>query len=224
MRASRFRPTPLLRVLPAAFVVIGACSSPASTSTPAGDAGDGGGASCPLASSGDSGGGQCLCASAANLLPQPGFDGDVTGWEQNGGAYYGPTDATVCAQSGSLQVMVDPTGIGQTVMNNMCVPVTAGQKYDFGARVLLPVPLQSTGASIGVEWIEHTDCTGNLTKTEGPAADPARAGSWQSLSGSAVAPPNVTAAFLMLEVTEPPNMATSALFDDVYLASFPGGF
>jgi hypothetical protein len=224
----RFRTPLFLRALPVgALVAMGACSSPPSVSASAGDAGDGGGSSssCPLAiAQADSGGGQCLCASSANVLHEPGFDGDVSAWEQNGGAYFSPTDATMCAGSGSLQVMVDPTGGSQTVMNAQCVPVSAGKTYDFGARVLLPVPLQSTGASIGVEWIEFADCHGSFTTTAGPVADPTRAGSWQALSGSAVAPATAAAAYLTIQVTAPQGMSTSALFDDVYLAADPGTF
>jgi hypothetical protein len=196
---------------------------------PAGTAGNGGsnggsadaGASCPIAIAG---GAACLCPSAANLLPEPGFDTDVSAWEQNGGADWSSTDATSCTRSGSLEVMVDPLGGSQSVMNAQCVPVTAGQTYDFGARVLLPMSDPSTGASIGVEWIEFADCHGSFTMTAGPTADTSRAGSWQSLSGSAVAPATAAAAYLTLQVTAPQGTSSSALFDDVSLSAYPATF
>jgi hypothetical protein len=179
---------------------------------------------CPLAVAAADAGGQCLCPSATNLLLEPGFDTDVSDWQQNGGANFSSTDATGCPLSGSLQVMVDPIGGSQAVMNAPCVPVTPGQKYDFGGKVLLPTPDPSTGASMAVEWIEYADCHGSFTTTSGPAVDPVSAGSWQSLSSSAVAPNTAAAAFLVLTVTTPQGVSSSALFDDVYFTPSPGAF
>jgi hypothetical protein len=182
------------------------------------------GALCPLAVAAADAGGHCLCPSAANLLPEPGFDTDVNDWQQNGGANFSSTDATGCPLSGSLQVMVDQLGESQAVMDAPCVPVTPGQKYDFGGKVLLPTPDPSTGASMAVEWIEYADCHGSFTTTSGPAVDPASAGSWQSLSSSAVAPNTAAAAFLVLTVPTPQGVSSSALFDDVYFTPSPGAF
>jgi hypothetical protein len=179
---------------------------------------------CRLAVAAGDAGGQCICPSATNLLPESGFDTDVNDWQHNGGANFSSTDATGCPLSGSLQVMVDPLGGSQAVMNAPCVPVTPGQKYDFGGKVLLPTPDPSTGASMAVEWIEYADCHGSFTTMSGPAVDPASAGSWQSLSSSAVAPNTAAAAFLVLTVTTPPGVSSSALFDDVYFTPSPGAF
>jgi hypothetical protein len=88
----------------------------------------------------------------------------------------------------------------------------------------LPTPDPSTGASIGVEWIDSVDCTSSFTAIAGPSADPGKAGSWQSLAGTAIAPSAAAAAYLTLVVTTPQGGSSSALFDDVYLSLAPATF
>lgn len=227
--AMRARACLTIGMAPATIVMgLAGCGSGKSAVT-ASDVGslDAGG-TCPAAPAASAGtgdaGGSCLCPSASNLLPEPGFDTDVVAWAQNGGAAFNSLDATSCPRSGSLEVQVDQFGGTQTVTQAQCVPVTAGLKYDFGARVLVPAVFRSPSASIGLEWIEFTDCHGNTTMAAGPMSYPDRAGSWQTLSGSAIAPATATAAYLTLQVTTAKGMSSSSLFDDVYLAASPGMF
>src|SRR5215472_15797145 len=144
-------------IAPATLAIgLAACGGSGKSAATSGDAGGfKAGASCPVARGGSgTDGGECLCPSAGNLLPEPGFDTDVSAWGQNGGAAFNSLDATSCPRSGSLEVQVDAVGGSQIVMNAQCVPVSAGQTYDFGARVLVPAVFRFPAASIGVEWIE----------------------------------------------------------------------
>ena len=74
----------------------------------------------------------CVCRQkrSANILRNPGFDGNASMWTINGGAYDGNTDADNCPASGSANL----SAFGHSM--NQCVPASAGVAYQFGFRFI----------------------------------------------------------------------------------------
>jgi hypothetical protein len=80
-----------------------------------------------------------LPAGAQNLLTNPGFATDLSGWSVGVTfvtATWQPLDATGQSNSGSASV----TNTAQGLTNGLsqCVPATGGVPYDFGARIEVP--------------------------------------------------------------------------------------
>lgn len=189
----------------------------ASTTTP-------GNPSCQAAAPGvDARAPACLTPSTGNLLPGPGFDTGANAWQGGG---WSPIDATGCAASGSAEVPLPEeveAGIGSSyTINNNCVSVTPGTKYDYGAMVRVPAT-PGVQVSVQVQWTDVANCNGGGSGPAALMADPSVSGSWQALGSSAVAPAGMNAAYLVLQVNST-GTAASALFDDVYLSECPGSF
>jgi hypothetical protein len=68
----------------------------------------------------------CQKQSTGNIVTNGGFDKNVQGWTARGdGTTWSSVDADGCAGSGSAS--------GRT---SICIPITAGSTYSFGAKIL----------------------------------------------------------------------------------------
>jgi len=101
-------------------------------------------------------------ASAQNLVTNPGFDGDLSGWSTGAATFDGTLDDTGTAGSGSARHMFINAGPGSvtSLALSQCIPVTAGTDYTFGGKVFIAsgqaVPV--TGF-VTVTFMSSIDCT-----------------------------------------------------------------
>src|SRR5262245_4413119 len=75
-----------------------------------------------------------VSAHAQNLLPNADFNTDLAGWYTTAGTTWTADDSDGSSSSGSLQIVVSEF---KSTAITTCVPVTAGQSYDFGADIKL---------------------------------------------------------------------------------------
>jgi IPTL-CTERM motif len=102
-------------------------------------------------------------ALAANLLQNPHFAGDLSGWNAGISTYDGTLDATGVSGSGSAKhVFVNNFngGAGTVALSQCLTSFVPGQPYIFGGKVYMPSgqSIQGTG-SIVVSWFTGTDCS-----------------------------------------------------------------
>lgn len=136
-------------------------------------------------------------ARAQNLLVNPGFDADLSGWSANvAGSWDGTMDAAGSPTSGSVLVEVT---LGPSVSSNggvsQCVTgIMPGTSYDFGGQVFLS---QSPGsfarAYIAVLWYDDATCTGPTISND-QAVPVFDLDEWLPSTGAGVAPGGTVAA------------------------------
>lgn len=138
-------------------------------------------------------------AQAQNLLANPNFDADISGWTVAGGsvgsATWDGTDGSPTA--GSL--LLDSTGSSQLQVYQ-CLPVTAGQSYDLGASVLPGSTAPSNfgdGLSILTVWFTDTACSA-YPGLSSQNLQPASGGTWARYGVSTQAAPAGTQSVLFL--------------------------
>lgn len=144
-------------------------------------------------------------ALAQNLLPNPGFNTSISGWNPNysGGitlAWNG-LDAKGSSGSGSLQI-TNTTPVDNFGFNvfGICVAVTAGQSYHEGASFRLPGGQAQGGLfALTTQFYSSSDCTtGYLSSADSPVLEPAT-DAWQRLDTQPiVVPPGAVAAFALI--------------------------
>ncbi|HVS02953.1 MAG TPA: hypothetical protein VMT16_09300 [Thermoanaerobaculia bacterium] len=155
---------------------------------------------------------------AQNLLPNAGFDADVSGWQESIAfisSSWSPIDAAGDPDSGSAAITTTGTVGGQGLL--YCVPVTPGAAYGFGAFVRVPSgQLQTGSGSVGGLFFEAPACAGNTVSGVGtfPIAEPLD--EWVLTQGEVVAPPTANSMLLTLSVSnDGSGEPFTALFDDV---------
>lgn len=167
-------------------------------------------------------------ALAANLLPGSGFDApdDLTmHWGNLGpGKVWSSEDRLGSDSSGSLLMIngEDPgTGI---LLFSSCVPVVAGNAYDFGGWSYIPFLQPADGfAQVRIQWRE-TCPAGAFTGSE-VAATSTTIGEWTLVEGEAEAPVGAGGARLALsngKTSGAEGIGFEVYFDDVFLPE-PGG-
>jgi len=93
-------------------------------------------------------------ASAQNLVVNPGFDHDLSGWAATNlpGLHttsWSPLDAALSPNSGSLLAEnVSSTAANPQVVAAQCIDTVAGQKYWLRAKVFIPSGQASTGRAL----------------------------------------------------------------------------
>lgn len=140
-----------------------------------------------------------VAARAQNLLVNPGFDTDFSGWNSNIAASWdGTMDAGGSAASGSVHVEVT---LGPTVTSNggvsQCVTgIVPGTSYDFAGQVFLSEsPGSGARAYIAVVWFDDAACAGS--SISGSQADwVMQLDEWLPSTGSGVAPGAALAALV----------------------------
>jgi hypothetical protein len=135
-------------------------------------------------------------ASAQNLLTNPGFDGNATGWMLFGPAVFDPAnDVAGNPASGSAQGAYTLTTGNSTGVVLQCVtPVTPGASWTLGASVLFSAPNGSAGSGAGLLATQGFSDAGCSTPIGVPAFSnfPAQTnGIWQSHSFGGTVPVGV---------------------------------
>ena len=158
-------------------------------------------------------------ATAANILTNPTFDTDISGWSISFGATIAHSAATG-NPPGSASIAT--TTVGNSAQSiGQCVPATAGETYDISAQVLLPTANQPAGtvAFMTRNFNFTADCTGGAVPGGGgQSSDITPSDTWQTMSfGSLVAPPSTQGLLLVLFVfgSDPVGTdQTHAFFDN----------
>lgn len=151
---------------------------------------------------------------AQNLLSNPGFDSNLSGWTSDYGTLliptWSPVDALGKAGSGSVSARaVFDAGSGVLPSLFQCVPVTAGNEYALGVRVQIPHGQSNTGiAQIRILFFDGANCTGTFISDNNP--------------GTVSSPsPRFTATGTPMSA---PSGARSAQVQLLVLKNEPGGF
>jgi hypothetical protein len=124
---------------------------------------------------------------AVNLLQNPSFAGNLTGWNLNPSTVFDSSnDATGFPGSGSAKLPFAASGSSTTVAIDQCVVAGPGT-YTLGGKVLIPNG-QSVGGSgiITVSFFSGTNCSTGLLFFD--SVSTSTTGSFQTLSKSTVAP------------------------------------
>ena len=163
-----------------------------------------------------------LPAAAQNLLTNPGFATDYTGWDNETTfitAAWQTVDAT--GQHGSGSVAITNTQPGLSNGLSQCVPVTPGASYDFGARVEIPAGQTGVDASVVVEWFAGATCSQVLSGAGEPEAELATPGDHfvgiQQTAQAAPAGARSAEVILSVGVDSSSSSPGVAYFDDAYL-------
>ena len=144
---------------------------------------------------------------ASNLLQNPGFESDLSGWTSG-------TIATSPVHSGSkaLQILARST---VAVTSTQTVAIAAGTSYQ--ASGWLGVSNNAGGAKIQVQW---RDASGTLIRTDTVKTLSGTAG-WTQGSTSVTAPAGATQARFVLRTEIEADGAGQAWFDDLLLSAGP---
>jgi len=142
-------------------------------------------------------------ALAQNLLTNPGFSqSDQLGsWNPATGASWSPDDSHGNAASGSVQIEINDI---TSIAISQCVPVTAGQVYDFGIDVRMGVQGQAFGkAGIVVRSYSDASCIHELPGFPDNAyVTPSFSTDWTSLHAQLAAKAAATAALVEVRATK----------------------
>src|SRR5262245_5998747 len=106
---------------------------------------------------------------APNLLANPGFDTDLSGWTNpfSRMVNWSSLDAAGSAASGSAFAVNDIPGNGGTlIVLSQCVAATAFVTYSYGGRVRVTAVPANTAANIFVQGFAAGDCTGQVLQQE----------------------------------------------------------
>jgi hypothetical protein len=174
---------------------------------------------------------------AQNLLINPHFSGDLTGWLATPGSSQTIYDATRSATAdgtGSVGTIVHVDGFpgfADAWTPSQCVSgIVAGANYGFGGAVLAPSG-QGGGSgrgSLRLVWFASSDCSDQVslgtaeTPRRGPATgDPAD--TWLAAQANAVAPSDANSAFFSMHgwSISGPSSDYQVDFDDAFLVQAP---
>lgn len=117
-----------------------------------------------------------------NLLDNPGFDQDLSGWDivQERPAVWDPEDAVALPDSGSARLTHDePLGGGYLSILRQCVPIDGADQFRISGLMFNP-PDQPISGSAAIQAIptRFADCTGAVGFIYGPD-DVSSSGNWQ---------------------------------------------
>ena len=118
-------------------------------------------------------------AQAQNLLPNPDFDTDLSGWSVDAGmTHYGAGWPSGVFTPGAVRGLVDVTG--ETILVDACIPVEPSTTYLFAYHGYIPNNQSATG-SLSTSIVKYSDgaCTTNLGAI-GIAGLSTPGSSWQS--------------------------------------------
>jgi hypothetical protein len=153
----------------------------------------------------------------ANLLPNPGFATDLSGWILSGGMW-SMLDSGGALDSGSAEIQNTNAGVSNGIRT--CVPVQPGLSYDYGAKQFTASGQPSNGyAEIALRWYADPSCTQYIYLVN-PTLTSSALDAWTEFSGSAVSPANAEGAILSLYNTKPdgaPLQLFTVNIDDAFL-------
>jgi hypothetical protein len=160
--------------------------------------------------------GSLVPCQAQNLLPNPEFDHDVSGW-RGGLLTWDPTHSAV--GPGGSGLLTTNFGVGGALGASVCVPVKPGVAYSFGGRYLFPFLLGDQEVGLTVTFTSDAGCLNLLSQSSISEVSSGKpVGQWLTLAGpDVVAPAKATAASftLALESTFDP-VAHAVNFDNLY--------
>lgn len=158
-------------------------------------------------------------AAAANLVPNPGFDDqDLSAWVPTNLAYaeWSLIDELGIPPSGSMRF--HNSGLSQNQVR-LCIPVTGGISYAFGASARIPASgALSQSAHTAVQWWSSADCGGGELQpgTGGGSVAAQLRGSWGTVEGWATAPSGALSANLVLISIAATRTGFEVLFDNAF--------
>lgn len=157
-------------------------------------------------------------AAAQNLLANPHFDTDLSGWPiNNGGVFDGTRDANGSASSGSVGETITLGVLTGTFEVRQCVaPVTEGTSYDFGGKVLLTqAPTEGQG-TVTLLWWSSNDCSTGILRIDS-TSHVSTVGIWTPVSSTVVAPANAHSVAVSTELGTLSTGGTLQVnFDDMF--------
>jgi hypothetical protein len=159
-------------------------------------------------------------ASAQNLLTNPGFNTDVSGWTPIAAditAIWNSEDASGSPSSGSASITETTASAGSADgVASPCIPVTAGGTYSFGARFKIPASQTSEPkAATAVTWYSGAGCSGSQNTTSAPFQT--TVGSWFTSSlSNVIAPAGAAGALFSLYAGAGLAGTANVLADDAY--------
>ncbi|MEP7288598.1 MAG: Ig domain-containing protein [Chloroflexota bacterium] len=162
-------------------------------------------------------------ASGSNLLQNPTFDTDVTGWTPFTfiTADWAIFDADGSGNSGSLVVTNSGAGLLNSGAVQCITGITPGVAYTYGGKFRVSSGQTASGFNgIVISWFTGANCTGN--QTSGPGVTGATSfNAWTVGSvSSTVAPAGTASAWLYLNVGKDVIGGTyAAYFDDLYFST-----
>ncbi len=162
-------------------------------------------------------------APAQNLLPNPDFDSDLSGWSVDAGmTHYGAGWPSGVFTPGAVRGLVDVTG--DTILVAACIPVEPSTTYLFAYHGYIPNSQSATG-SLSTSIVKYSDgaCTTNLggigiagLSTPGP--------SWQSWNSDSTTDASTHSLRIAFRVQKDGGTgAFDGRFDGVYFGRHPKG-
>lgn len=155
-----------------------------------------------------------------NLLENPGFETDFTGWDQYFGRIgeWSSEDADNSGSSGSALLGNEGTSDGVVpLVLNQCLPAQAGQEYQFGGDVRVPAGQPSgTSAYIFVYPFTNSDCAGDLGTFQNTGNS---SGNWVSIDSVITTGAGVQSILFAIGVFKPQGETADAeaYFDNLFL-------
>ena len=160
-------------------------------------------------------------AAGQNLLVNPGFDSDLSGWTvvSSSDITVTWTGTTGASAPGAAQLDVNAANARNTLVLTQCVAVAPSTNYDFSAEVRFPsgVGEVPTGR-IQVQWFSDGGCLDalNFVVSSSTVNSP---DTWQKLTASAQTSSAIAESALVSTVLMLPAAGTSRLwFDDIAFA------
>ena len=161
-------------------------------------------------------------AGAANVIENPGFDDDTTGWAPTiaSAITHDDADERGSLVSGSIEVTDTFVGNNANFAAYQCVPVVAGKTYAYGASVRIPggQPAGSIGGSVFINgWSTSPTCSpiNIFDVPAGTALTVSVRDAWGPTQNWATAPPGAQAAYFWLRGAASFDGA-KVLFDNVF--------
>ena len=153
-------------------------------------------------------------ALAQNLVTNPSFTSNATGWFLNFGVF---DPAVGSPAPGSIRVDITVPSFGMSAMGQCVTGLTAGNTYSFGGNILLTqaVGTVANGAWIQVNWFSDNACSSNNGVTSTPVVSTLNA--WTPTSFAAIAPAGTVAASIVGMINAVSQGSVN--FDEIFLQS-----
>ncbi len=163
-------------------------------------------------------------AGAVNVLTNPGFNSDISGWTAQASvtAAFSTNDANGSPTSGSASVTNTSAGAGNGTGILQCIGgVTVGSSDTYGGKMYYPSGQTRTGpVVIGFRWMDGAGCTGNQLGGSPPDLSlNAPNDAWAAFNGGTVTVPAgaVSAVFMAYTSKVEAGGSLQGLFDDLYV-------
>jgi hypothetical protein len=162
---------------------------------------------------------------ATNLVTNPGFNTNRTGWTDPPSSgnitttAWNRDDARGSATSGSFAVTnSNPAGFIGSSGPSQCVPATGGARYDLGVKIELPGGQTGTGTAYAIlNFAPTTNCTFAGSSTFSPPVT-IQGGRFTSIAlRDVLAPAGTQSVLVTLIVFKDSGSSVTAQFDDVFL-------